>query len=156
MLTEQDMLRMYKQLDEKKWGLVSAGPLEKSRHFKYRGKLRDFDVYLTVNEEWVYLQCPLLEAVRIEDNKPALYDYLLKANDRMFFAKFTLYRTRMSHDPTERIALTVECPLAGFNASMFRLMTEAVSTYAEHHHLELGVIESDVRVASLLSADRDR
>ena len=154
MLTEQDVLRMFKQLDEKKWGLVSAGPLEKSRHFKYRGKLRDFDVFLTVNEEWVYLQCPLLLEVRFEDNKPALYEYLLKANDRMFFTKFTLYKSHMSRKPTDCIALTAECPLIGFNASMFRMMTEAVSTYAEHYHLELGVIESDVRVAGLLKENR--
>ena len=55
----------------------------------------------------------------LESCKPKLYEYLLRANDTMFFAKFTLFTADADAGAQEWIALTSECPADAFNAARF-------------------------------------
>ena len=124
-----------------------GGSMREGWHAIYEGKLRDYDAYLDIDGDWIYLQCPILLAEPVEECKPALYEYLLRANDTMYFAKFSLFDAR----PKERLerwaALTSECPAEMFSTSVFRLMTEAISSYAERYQRELQTMAYDPAIA---------
>jgi len=130
------------------WSLMTSGSLLDGWHLVYHSRLDDYHVFLDLDEEWVYLQCPLLPCAPNPQSRTALHEFLLRTNDRMFFAKFVLLGG-LAGGPEESIALVCEAPVETFDAGLFRLMTEAIVRYVEDYGRELRSIALDPAVAAL-------
>ena len=152
MISEHAILGYIAQATARGWTLMTSGSLLDGWHLVYRSRLDDFHVFLDVDEQWVYLQCPLLSIPPHPGSRPALYPYLLRANDRMFFAKLTLVRDPAG-GPTEIIALTSEAPVESFDAGLFHLRTDAIVRYAEDYGREIRSIALDPQIAALAAGD---
>lgn len=147
MISEYTILSYIAQAQTRGWGLMRQGSLADGWHAVYQGRLRNYDVFLDVDEEWLYMQCPLLKLEPALECKRILYEYLLRANDQMFFAKFTLFQGPIERRSVGWITLTTECPVDSCNAGMFRLMTDAIATYAEQFGREIPAIALDPEIA---------
>lgn len=148
MISEQAVLGYLAQASVRGWGLRDSGSLLDGWHLVHRGRLDDLHVFLDLDEEWAYLQCPLLPCAPHPDSRAALHEFLLRANGRMFFAKFALLLDPAG-GPHQTIALISEAPVESFDAGLFRLMTEAIVRYAEDFGSELRSIALDPVVAAL-------
>src|SRR5436309_3078196 len=60
---------------------LAPGSLRTGWQAVYKGPLYDYHVHFDVDEEWVYLQCPLLMMEVLPECKLALYEYMLRANN---------------------------------------------------------------------------
>jgi hypothetical protein len=148
MISEHAILMYFVQAENSGWALTARGSLVSGWHAIYKGHLRNYDVYLDVNDEWVYAQCPLLRTEPNSNCKEALYEYLLRTNHRMFLGKFTLPTDQRQH-AGNWVALMVEYPAEDFDAGIFRLLIEAIETYVEEFSREIEVIALDEEVAAL-------
>lgn len=139
------------------WALTSRGSLKEGWHAVYKGRYTDYDVYLDVDDEWIYMQYPLLKTAADAECKPALYEYLLRCNDEMFLAKLVLFEAQSEDGPSDWVALTTEFPVDSFNAAAFRLMAEAIVTYSDQYAREILAVALDRKIARLVeSADARR
>ncbi len=151
MISEHAIWSCWIQAGTRGWKLFQGGSLADGWHAMYGGQLFDYDVYLDVDGDWVYMQCPILQGDASPQCKAALTDYLLRLNDRIFWAKFTLFHAEPDQSHCEDwVALTVECPAEVFDAGTFRLMTESIATYAEQYDREIRAIALDKNVADLV------
>src|SRR5205807_387731 len=105
--------------------------------------------FLDVGSDWVYLQCPLLKVEPVKECREILLEYLLRVNDRIFLAKFTLIWARPQGNPVNWAVLVSECPVDLFNANMFRLMTDTISVYSEKYYREILSIAREPEIAAL-------
>ncbi len=112
MISEHAILGHLAQLPN--WGLHGRGSLAAGWHAIFKGRLNDYNVYLSVSEDWFYMQCVVLRANIFPECRAALYDYLLRANDRMFMAKFALARGRAGRG--DCVTLVAECSVDNFNS----------------------------------------
>jgi hypothetical protein len=134
---------------ENGWTLEAPGSLEIGWTLKYHGKLRDYDVYLEVNDEWIYMVCPLVQARIGSLQRDALYRYLLLANERIYMAKFALVQAD-GRGSGESVSLVCELPSDGFGSESFQLMSMAVAQYVEEYDREIQAVAFDPGVASLI------
>lgn len=132
------------------WAIAYRGSAKTGWHLIYHGRLVDYDVYLDAEDQWVYLQCPLLRHTPLPRCR-AVHEFLLRVNDRMFMTKFTVFRAQGEAQSADWIALVTESPAEVFTVSVFRLMLEAIATYAEQYDREVRVVATDRKVAALLS-----
>ena len=145
MISEHTILSYFAQVSGSGWTLAGGSLTSGWRAF-FKGKYHDFESYLDIDAEWVYLQCPLLRLEASDACKKRLYEALLRFSDRMFLAKFTLFKSEAQSPAQDWVALSVECPVGVFDAAMFRIMTDAVATYAEQYDQEVQVLAQDERV----------
>jgi len=154
MISEHAVLGCLAQAATRGWRLMTSGSLLDGWHLVYPSCLDDFHVFLDIDEEWIYLQCPLLPCAPHPASRAALHGFLLRANDRMFLAKFALL-SGAAGGAAETIALVCEAPVESFDAGLFRLMTEAIVRYAEDFGRELRSIALDPAVAALAAGSGD-
>jgi hypothetical protein len=149
-ISEHLVVTLFLNAEPRGWAL-RGGSLERGWHAVYKGKLRDYDAYLDVTDDWVYVQCPILRTPPAPACRAALHEYLLRVNQEMFFAKLGLTRGRTRRDGplVSWVVLTSECPLETFAAVTFRVMLDAVATYAEQYVREVEAIALDEPVARL-------
>jgi hypothetical protein len=133
-ISEHAVLSYFAQAKGRGWSLLN-GSLSAGWHATFKGRLRDFITYLDIDSEWVYLQCPIIQVEALDSCKEQCYERLLRYNDRMFLAKFTLFQAepRANAPHEDWVALVVECPVDVFDAAMFRIMTDAIATYADEY-----------------------
>lgn len=146
MISEHSVLGHLAQLPQ--WGLRGRGSLEAGWHAVYKGRLTDYNVYLSISQDWFYMQCVVLNADIFPECRAPLCEYLLRANNRMFMAKFALVRGREGRG--DCVTLVADCPVDNFNSGTFWLMAQAVATYAEQYGREVQAIAVDPKVAALL------
>ena len=131
-------------------GFLASGSLQTGWHGRFKGRMRDYHFYMDIDEEWVYIQCPILQTSARRECKAALYKYLLRANDRMFLAKFVMFEAVDDNRTIDWVGITSELPIDCLNAGMFRMMTEAIATYAEEYDREIQAIALEKEVAALI------
>jgi hypothetical protein len=149
MLTEQ-VIDGYLAL-ARRWGWRrrGRGSLATGWYLICSGPLRDYDVFLDVDDSWVYLQCPLLEIAPLKECETALYAYLLRLNARMFLGKLIL-TGQDDGGAHQRIALSVELPVSLLDAGTFQTMTECLLTYATSYDQEIQAVALDPAIAALV------
>lgn len=133
------------------WVLARQGSLRDGWHVVYKGRITDYDVYLDVDEDWVYMQCPILTQQALPQSHQTLCEYLLRASSRMFLAKFCLWRSPGATMPVDWVVLVSESPVHTFDAGMFRLMSQAIATYAEQYDREIRTVAMDAEIAGLVA-----
>ena len=151
MISEFAVHSYFAHAQSRGWHLRSAGSLTRGWHAVYSGKLRDYSVFLHVDDDWIYFQCEMLQVPPKPDCRAALHQYLLRLNADLFWAKMALVPADDGRDTNEAVVLIVECPLETFGPGTFRLMTESVATYAEEYAREVEVIALDAPVAALIT-----
>lgn len=147
MISEHTVHSYFAQAAGRGWTLANGSLATGWRAF-YKGRLHDFETYLDIDADWVYLQCPLLRLEAAYSCKGQLYERLLRFNDRMFLAKFILFQSNAQTPPQDWVALVVECPVDAFDAAMFRVMTDAITTYAEQYDAEVQVLARDEQLSA--------
>lgn len=132
MISEHAVFSYFAQASGRGWSLLN-GSMSSGWHASYKGRLRDFVIYMDIDGEWVYLQCPVVQFAALKASREKFYEQLLRYNDRMFLAKFTLFPSEAKDPHEDWVALVVECPVDVFDAAMFRIMTDAIATYADEY-----------------------
>ncbi len=125
-------------------------------HWKalYEGAERAFEVYLSFDRAWVYLQAPLLgRACAPSSQSPTcrkvFYPYLLRLNAEMYWAKVGL-------DEDGQVVLGLDIPLEMFDIQRFRWAARTLGTYADQYAYDVQVLadlDRDARLAALLDSD---
>lgn len=110
------------------WGVV-----------KYRLPRRQMEVYLAHSDDTLTVQSPLAARPR-EDCRLAVWRYLLRVNNEIRGAKFTL-------DPGGKLYLSAEIMAAGSNYQAFRGTLTAFRAYYEHFHREIELLAADRKLA---------
>jgi hypothetical protein len=151
-ISEHTIMSYFAQAQHRGWGLLVRGSLARGWHAVYRGKQMEYDVYLDVDETWVYLQCPLLLAEPNEACKAALYEYLLRMNEHMFLAKLALTPITGEQGTVLGVVLIAECPADRLDAGLFRMLTDAISTYVEECDREIRNIGLNPEIAAIAHA----
>jgi len=151
-ISEHAVYSYFAQAAANGWTLTGGSVTSGWRAF-FKGKYHDFEAYLDVDSDWVYLQCPLLRAEAAEACKKGLYEKLLRLNDQMFLAKFILFESEAQTPKQDWVALAVECPVGVFDAAMFRIMTDAIATYAEQYDREIQILAEDAQFKSTEQAE---
>ncbi|GAB4544977.1 MAG: hypothetical protein OHK0023_02560 [Anaerolineae bacterium] len=119
-------------------------------HLHYKAPERPFEVYLSFNSAWAYWQIPLLDRTQLAQSgkRAALYRYLLKANEQLYWAKFAL-------DGENQVVLALEIPLSLFTLERFRQAGQTLGTYAAEYAYEVAImadVERDESLAALLAS----
>jgi hypothetical protein len=104
-----------------------------------RNYAKNFEIFIHLDEDWVYLQTPILIGIN-EDCKVSLYEYLLKLNYQCFLAKFCLEKGR--------VILVVELPRSSSNAELNDAVW-ALFEYSNRFFLEIFTIALDRNISSL-------
>src|SRR5579863_2075642 len=118
MISEYALRGYLAQLTTRGWGMKGYGSLLDGWHLIYPSRLEDLDVFLDVDEEWVYLQCPLLRCAPHPDCRATLHEFLMRANEGIFFAKFALMLDPgAGHEET--VTLISEAPVENLDAGLF-------------------------------------
>ena len=60
MVSEYAIANYFHQARNHGWSLLTRGSLLAGWHACFEGRYRDFNAYLSVADEWVYMQCPLV------------------------------------------------------------------------------------------------
>jgi len=144
-ISEHTVHSYFAQAEGSGWTLTGGSFASGWRAF-FKGRYHDFETYLDIDAEWVYLQCPLLRVEAVDTCKQRLYEKLLQFNDRMFLAKFILFQSEAQTPKQDWVALSVECPVGVFDAAMFRMMTDAIATYAEQYDREVQMLAQDPKL----------
>jgi hypothetical protein len=119
----------------------------------YKGRLRLYDVYLSVSASWCIFQVPLLleakpSALRLGHDARALFlRYLLRLNDAFYMVKFGI-------DEGGRVLLLLELPLQNLTYELFLFAVRTISSYLENYTQELEIVaspERDKKIFELLS-----
>jgi len=106
------------------------------------GQRREYELWMQIGPERVCLRCALLR-VNASDAGGRLYKYLLRLNEGLALAKFTLFHSGgefhsgTATPPQDWIALVVECPVGVFDATMLKTMMNTITDYAEEYDAEL-------------------
>lgn len=108
--------------------------------YETRGIKRE--VYLVLDSQWVYFQMPLHLNVG-PPCKLAIYYYLLRLNDKIFNAKFSI-------DQENKILLMAEFPVRNFDFTMFYDILKTLVTLARKYCRELEILAEDTKIANLV------
>lgn len=100
-------------------------------HTGFRGKASNFNVFVHLSENWIIFSiAPFVNRPEEPRCRENLHAYLLKLNYVINMAKFSI-------DDDGDVVLTVELPTEGFTYSDFSDGLNAVSFYADAHHLNV-------------------
>jgi hypothetical protein len=142
-MTEDTIISYFMQIEQKGWGLREK-PTVELWHLVYESYPTEFDVYLSVTDEWVYFQAPLLKpgAMINPQCREALFAYLLRLNSEIHLVKFSL-------DLDEQVVLSIEIPSESFDFKAFRNVTEALETYLDRYFTEISIVAHQPELANL-------
>ena len=150
MITDQEVIRLFRHCASSDWGLKEQAPQDHMWHLVYRAPRRDFDTVLAWNEDWISFQASLsrkpLVPVR-EDRKAALYEYLLRLNEEIYLARFGL-------DRDGRILLLVDLTTQDLGLVEFGRALAAITTYTRRYHLEIQTVLEDRVVAQYVTSGK--
>jgi hypothetical protein len=143
MITEQQVIHFLQHSAGPGWALKEQAPKNNTWHLVYRAPRRDFDTYLTWNEDWVSFQASIsrdpLVPIR-KECKAALFEYLLRLNEEIYLARFGV-------DENGRVLLIVDLSSQNCNLADFKRGIEAISAYSHRYHLEIQNVLEDSTVA---------
>lgn len=134
------------------WGSLEQ-PAGDTWKLGYKGRLRLYEVYLSVTKSWVSFQVPVLlqakpEALSLNPGARSLFlRYLLRLNDAFYMVKFGL-------DEGGRMLLMLELPLQGLTYDLFLTAVRTISRYLESYTQELEIMaspERDKKIFELLT-----
>lgn len=124
----------------REWRFIKRG--ENIWHTGYRGNIknfrRDFEIFLHLDEDWIYLQVPLLREIR-DDCKSSLYEFCLSLNYGCFFCKFCVHGNSL--------LLVSELPRTS-TAEQLNDALWSLIEYSNRYFLELMTLATDKNIAA--------
>lgn len=143
-ITKDTIFSYMAGIDQKGWGLL-GDPKVECWHLVYRSYEMVFDIYLDFTEEWVYFQVPILKpGIKIKyECQSALFEYLLRLNDKVHLVKFSLTSDGL-------VLLNVEIPAETFNFIAFRNAVESIETYLDRYYIEIHIISQQPEFAGFV------
>lgn len=109
----------------------------KTWHTGFRGKTSNFTIFVHLTENWIIFSiAPFVNAPEDDICRRNLHTHLLRLNFIINMAKFSL-------DEENDVVLTVELPTEGLDYSGFSDGLNALSFYADAHHLEILNVAQD-------------
>lgn len=156
-IRSEEVIRRYiRMLDDRGW--VYKDRLAKN-HFRALqiGRERSFDVFLSLNHAWAYFQVPLLTSPKTphvppRDTEALMYDYLLRENDLLPWAKLGV-------DEDGQVVLGLDIPLRTFDFERFRAAAHIIERVAAGISYEIQILASllsDEKLKRILIADLPR
>lgn len=152
---KETIARYLKGIEANQWGVrTTPQGLGLNWHLGYKGRLRVFDVYLTISKNWTYFQIPMLleriPSVLMEDIhvQNLFYKYLLQLNYIWFMAKLGL--TAEGY-----LILLLEVPTEMLDFTLFQQATGTLSTYLDGYIQEIQIMASlhhDQELVELLNS----
>lgn len=142
-IPRETMIGYLKGIEANQWRVTSAPQgLGLNWSLGYKSRLRQFEATLTVSQNWVYLQVPILmewvPSVLTSDDielQAVFLKYLLQLNCAWYMAKLGLYTNGY-------LLLLLELPTETLDFSLFQLATGTVATYLDRYVQEIQIMAS--------------
>lgn len=142
-IPRETMASYLKGIESNQWRVRSAPQgLGLNWNLGYKSRLRQFDATLTISQNWVYLQVPILmefvPSVLTSDDielQALFLNYLLRLNCAWYMAKLGLYTNGY-------LLLLLELPTETLDFSLFQLATSTVATYLDRYVQEIQIMAS--------------
>ena len=145
MINKQTIDAYFRKVEDDGWKFARRGDNDDCWWYAtYFGGQIKREIYLVLGTQWVYFQLPF-NVIKIEpDCRNALYEYLLRLNDKIFNAKFSI-------DENNTIVLMAEYPIRNFDFLIFHDALKTLATTSDRYHRELDILSQDKRVAKIVS-----
>lgn len=145
MINKETIEAYFRKVEDDGWTFNRRGEKDNTWWYAtYKGRSVKQEVYLVIDSKWVYFQLPFNHITINPDCKFALYEYLLRLNDRIFTAKFSI-------DENNKIVLMVEFSIRNFDFSMFNDALKTLVTFADQYLREIDILAQDVKVAAVIT-----
>ncbi len=108
----------------------------------FRGDVSTFSIYVRLTDNWIYFTIvPFVVAAKNEICQRKLYQHLMRLNQEMNMAKFTI-------DSDKDVVLTVELPGQNLQYTEFADALGALSYYADDNYVEVLNLAHDFNAVS--------
>lgn len=144
MLNAETLEAYFRKVEDDGWNFKREG--EKSNqwwHATYCGGQIKRDVYVILDNKMIYFQLPFPIDI-LPDCIAGLYRFLLRLNDKIFMAKFSI-------DGNNRVVLMVEQPVRNFDFSGFNDILKTLATLGNEYFNEIDILAQEPRVACLVA-----
>jgi hypothetical protein len=146
MINKETLEAYFRKIKDDGWRFARKGEKNETWwHATYRAGGLQREVYLVLDTEWIYFQLPFNIEVS-PDCRLALYHYLLRLNDRIFAAKFSI-------DEQNKMVLMAELPVRNFDFTTFTDVLRTLVNIADNHFRELEILASDVKVVGIITGE---